>query len=346
MQEVVARPDHPVEARLGEADGLQVIGLLALGQDGDLALDFGGNHNSDRALARRPDLHRLRQGVAVGGRGLLDVAHIEHRLGRQESERLEEVVLLTADAGGAGRAALLEFGQRPLGQRQQLFGLLVVALGLLLHRQNATLEAFEVSQHQFGLDRLDVGERINTVLDMGDVAVLEAAHDMGDRVAFADIGEELVAEALAFRRAAHEARDIDEGQAGRDDLLRAGDPRQHREPRVRHRNVAHIGLDGAERIIGRLSGSRLRQSIEKRGFADIRQAHDAAFETHGEGPDLTRALAMEAGLWGPRRQKASGRVSSGLDPDRRRFVALSPDKRREGGVGCGERPAGLRRLST
>ena len=58
---------------------------------------------------------------------------------------------------------------------------------------------------------------------MGDVAVLEAAHDMGDGVAFADIGEELVAEPLALRGAAHEAGDVDEGQPRRDDFLRAGD---------------------------------------------------------------------------------------------------------------------------
>ena len=58
---------------------------------------------------------------------------------------------------------------------------------------------------------------------MGDVAVLEAAHDVGDGVAFADVGEELVAEPLALRGAAHQAGDVDEGQAGRDDLLRAGD---------------------------------------------------------------------------------------------------------------------------
>ena len=118
-------------------------------------------------------------------------------------------------------------------------------------------------------------------LDMGDVAVLEAAHDMGDGVAFADVGEELVAEPFALRGAAHETGDVDEGQTGRDDFLRAGDFRESRQPRVRHRHLADVGLDRAERIIGRLGCGGLGQRVEERRFADVRQADDAAFETHG-----------------------------------------------------------------
>jgi hypothetical protein len=53
------------------------------------------------------------------------------------------------------------------------------------------------------------------------------------------------------------------------------------DPQVGHRHVADIGLDGAERIIGRLRGRRLSQRIEKRRLADVRQADDAAFEAHG-----------------------------------------------------------------
>ena len=60
---------------------------------------------------------------------------------------------------------------------------------------------------------------------MGDVAVLEAAHDMRDRVAFVDVGEKLVAEPLALGGAAHQAGDVDEGQPRRDDLFGVGDLR-------------------------------------------------------------------------------------------------------------------------
>ena len=75
-------------------------------------------------------------------------------------------------------------------------------------------KTLEIGQHQFGLDGLDVGDRIDLALDMGDVVVLEAAHHMHDGVDLADGGEELVAEPLAFRGAAHQAGDIDEGRCG------------------------------------------------------------------------------------------------------------------------------------
>ena len=82
------------------------------------------------------------------------------------------------------------------------------------------LEAFKIGQHQFGFDRCDVGQRVDAAFDMGDVAILEAAHHMGDRVAFANIGEKLIAEPFAFRGAAHEPGDVDEGEPGRNDRLR------------------------------------------------------------------------------------------------------------------------------
>ena len=78
---------------------------------------------------------------------------------------------------------------------------------------------------------------------------------------------------------------------------------QHVEPRVGHRDVADIRLDRAERIVRRLRGRGLRQRIEERRLADIRQADDAAFEAHG-GDLISELFVMEAGLCGPRRQKA------------------------------------------
>ena len=105
--------------------------------------------------------------------------------------------------------------------------------------------------------------------------------DMGDGVAFTDVGQELVAQALALGGPAHQAGDVDKGQAGRDDFLRPGDFRQHLKARIGHRDVADVGLDGAEGIIGRLRRRRLRQSVEQGRFADVGQTDDAAFETHG-----------------------------------------------------------------
>ena len=84
--------------------------------------------------------------------------------------------------------------------------------------------------------------------------------------------------------------------------LELGDVRQRRQTRVRHRDIADIGFDGAERIIGRLRGGRLRQRVEKRRLADIRQADDAAFEAHGSRRWIGEGRPSCAGS----RQKARG----------------------------------------
>ena len=85
---------------------------------------------------------------------------------------------------------------------------------------------------------------------------------------------------FALRRAAHETGDVDERQAGRDDLGRPGDRRQLVEARVGHGDFADVGLDRAEGIVRRLGRRRLRQRVEERRLADVGQADDAAFETH------------------------------------------------------------------
>lgn len=84
---------------------------------------------------------------------------------------------------------------------------------------DAALEAVEVGEHQLGFDRLGIGHRVDAALDMGNVVILEAAQHMHDGVDLADVGEELVAQPFALRGAAHQTGNVDEGDAGRDDLL-------------------------------------------------------------------------------------------------------------------------------
>ncbi len=114
---------------------------------------------------------------------------------------------------------------------------------------------------------------------MHHVIVLETTHHHADGVGLADIGEELVAQPLALRRARHQAGDIDKLHDGIDDLLRLDDSRQRIEPRIRHRHDSDIRVDGAERIVLRLD-TGLGQGVEQGGFTDVRQADDAAFHAH------------------------------------------------------------------
>ena len=112
---------------------------------------------------------------------------------------------------------------------------------------------------------------IDAARHVHDVGVFEAAHHVRDRVGLADVRQELVAQALALRRAGHQARDVDEFHRGGHDLLGLDDLRQRVEPRIRHRHDAHVRIDGAERIVLRRD-LRARQRVEQRGLADVRHA--------------------------------------------------------------------------
>ena len=83
-------------------------------------------------------------------------------------------------------------------------------------RSSAALDGVEVGEHELGLDRLDVAQRVDAAVHVHDVRVLEAAHHLEDRVRLADVGEELVAEALALatRRAPGPAMSTNSTVAG------------------------------------------------------------------------------------------------------------------------------------
>ena len=84
---------------------------------------------------------------------------------------------------------------------------------------------------------------------MRDVWILEAAHDVNDRVGLANVGEKLVAEPFALRRAFDETGDVDELHDGGDGALRLHDRREPGEAGVRDFDHADVRLDGAERIV-------------------------------------------------------------------------------------------------
>ena len=81
------------------------------------------------------------------------------------------------------------------------------------------LGGLQVGQRQFGLDDFDVGDGVDLAGDVDHVRVFEAAHHVDDGVGFADVREELVAQALALAGAGHQAGDVDEFDGGRQDAL-------------------------------------------------------------------------------------------------------------------------------
>ena len=113
---------------------------------------------------------------------------------------------------GTRRPARLQRLDDRFHQRHQRDALLVSAAGTFLCSNQSLLQAVEIGQHQLGLHHLRIADRVDGAFDMRDIVILEAAQHVDDRIHLADVGEELVAQALALAGAAHQAGDIHEFQ--------------------------------------------------------------------------------------------------------------------------------------
>ena len=121
---------------------------------------------------------------------------------------------------------------------------------------------------------LDVAQRIhgNVLAGVGhhvhDVFIVEAAHHMDDGVRAADVLQELVAQSRALAGALHQAGNVHELDDGGRFLVRLIHLRQLVQPRIRHGHHAHVGLDGAEGVVGALRPG-VGNGVEQGALANI-----------------------------------------------------------------------------
>ena len=166
-----------------------------------------------------------------------------------------------------------------LTSSDQLGGVLVARAGFFLFAVDGFFDGAHVGQRQLGLDHGDVVERADLAGDVDHVRVFKAAHHVDDGVGFADVRQELVAQAFALGCAGDQAGDVDEFHCCRKDAFRLDDVCQRLQARIGHFDHADVRFDGAERIV--FGGdARLGQGIEQGRFTDVGQADDAAFEAH------------------------------------------------------------------
>ena len=257
---------------------MQEFGAVSGVEAHEFCFNGGADHHTLGAVLRGVVGDPLAEMIA-SEIGFIDVGDEQHRLGGQQAHFAQQRARVVVEIQCADRATFIEGGQENLvgvGARAMFF---VTGLGGFLGAVEALGYGVEISEREFDVDDFNVGNRVDAAGDMGDVVVLEAAHDMRNGIGLANVGEEFIAEAFAFRGARDQARDVDELHARRHHALRFDDGGEFVEARVRHGDDADIGFDGAERIVLRRDGGR-GQRIEQRGLADIGQADDTAFETH------------------------------------------------------------------
>ena len=103
---------------------------------------------------------------------------------------------------------------------------------------------------------------------MNDVVVVKAAHDLHDGVALADVGQELVAQALARGRALDQAGNVDKLDRRRHGGAGLGQAAQLVEPRVGHGDDADVGLDRAKGKVGGGSLAVFTDGVEQGGLKE------------------------------------------------------------------------------
>ena len=186
------------------------------------------------------------------------------------------VVLVKVEAAG-GLAGFQMGGQllQPCGLGGST--LVVAALCGLGHAARAVLDDFEVGEDELVVDGVDVGDGVHglglghVLHDMDDVVVIEAAHDMDDGIALADVAEELVAEAGTLACALDEAGDVHEFDDRRGELFGMVLVSEPFQPGVGDGDNADVGVDGAESVvIGGNAG--VGDGVEEGGLADVRQS--------------------------------------------------------------------------
>ena len=275
-QQCVAGLDQPVQAGLGNAQLLHEHGLLVgIVQLGDVGLQLGADGQALAALGVGQGLDGLEMLV---GFGLVDlvltqVGNIDGLLQSQQVRLGDDGELLGIVGVGPGQLALVQMLQQT-GQQLGLGGaFLVAALHGLLALVDAALHHLDVGHDQLQVDDVDVPQGIGAALHMGDVAVLEAADHVDDGVGGADVGQELVAQALTLAGALHEAGDVDELEDGGGGLLGGVEVAQPLQPLIGHGHHAHVGVDGAEGVVvGGNTG--VGDGIEQSGLAHVGQSDD------------------------------------------------------------------------
>ncbi|MNV48942.1 hypothetical protein D3C71_1408720 [compost metagenome] len=114
---------------------------------------------------------------------------------------------------------------------------------------------------------------------MNDIVVLEATYNVADGFGFTDVGQELVAQTFAFRRAFYQAGDVHEFHSGWQNTLWFNDFGELIQTRIGHWHNTGVWLDRTEREVCCFD-ARFGERVKQGGFANVWQANDTAFKSH------------------------------------------------------------------
>ena len=280
-QQGVAALDQAVQAGLLQPQLLQKHLLLLLVQLGDLLLGLGadGQHLAALGGGDLPDDAEVPVVLGMGNAAFVHVGGVDDGLQAQQVGFPDDGHFVRRAVIGPGGLALVQMLQQTLQHLRLTEIFLVAALGGLFGPVDAALDHLAVRQDQLQVDAFDVtggvhGNSLAGVLHhVHDVVVIKAADHMDDGVGHADVAQELVAQARALGGALHQTGDVHELDDGGSVFFGIVQPGQIIQAAVGHGDHAHIGLDGAEGIVGAFRAG-IGDGVEQGALAHIGQTHD------------------------------------------------------------------------
>ena len=198
--------------------------------------------------------HRIHIFIALGGGCVIHIADVHHRLVGEEEEVAGHGRFFLVRGGDAAAGFPREKGLFVSGEEVgELLCLLVSAgLGGLLGLGQAGFHRLQVLDLQFQVHHFLVAYGIHAAVHVHYVSVVEAAEHVQYGIAFADICEELVAQALPAAGTLHQAGDVHDIHRGGYGPLGMADFGEDVEPAVGHVGAPEVGFDGAEGEVGAL----------------------------------------------------------------------------------------------
>ena len=273
----VAGADQFIQTGFCHAQILQEHGALIIIELGDLRLNTGTDHKYLASCLRRVFANLLHTRIICAVISKIIFRHVcgvDHRLISQKIIGLHPLLFIFRQIlHERSRLATLKVLLQTLEESHLLSGFLV-HLGCTSHFRNTAFQNFQICEDQFQIDCIDVAHGIYTAVYVNHIAILETAHYMNDRIYFTNISEELVSQAFTFRSTLDQTGDVNELNDSRCNLLGMIHFTKKPNPLIRDRHNTDIGINRAERIVGRLCPC-LCKCIKKCALSHVGKTYDA-----------------------------------------------------------------------